>query len=128
MTKSPPPRGNLALVVDDAMVDRERVARILHSAGWEVDLAGSGREALESARARPPDIIFMDIVMPDMDGFEACRRLAQDPQTRAIPIVFISTKSQRADHLWARMQGGRELIAKPFTAQQLLAALRHAGG
>ncbi len=122
------PRGNLALVVDDASVDRDRIADILHRAGWEVEVAGSGREALEVALARPPDIIFLDIVMPGMDGFEACRRLAEDPRTRAIPIVFVSTKSQRADHLWARMQGGRELIAKPFTAEQLLGALRHAGG
>jgi twitching motility two-component system response regulator PilH len=120
-------RGRLALVVDDAAVDRDRVADILHGAGWQVEVAGSGREALEMARARPPDIIFLDIVMPGMDGFEACRRLADDPRTRAIPIVFVSTKSQRADHLWVRMQGGRELIAKPFTAEQLLGALRHAG-
>jgi twitching motility two-component system response regulator PilH len=121
------PRGKLALVVDDASVDRDRIADILHRAGWQVEVAGSGREALEVALARPPDIIFLDIVMPGMDGFEACRRLAEDPRTRAIPIVFVSTKSQRADHLWARMQGGRELIAKPFTAEQLLGALRHAG-
>jgi twitching motility two-component system response regulator PilH len=119
-------RGHLALVVDDAAVDRDRVAAILHSAGWHVELAGSGPEALEMARVRAPDIIFMDIVMPGMDGFEACRRLAEDPTTRAIPIVFVSTKSQRADHLWARMQGGRELIGKPFSAEQLLGALRHA--
>ncbi len=122
-----PVQGSLALVVDDAAVDRDRIADILHCAGWQVDLAVSGREALEKALARPPDIIFMDIVMPGMDGFEACRRLAEDPRTRAIPIVFVSTKSQRADHLWARMQGGRELIGKPFTAEQLLGALRHAG-
>jgi len=68
----------------------------------------------------------MDIVMPDMDGFEACRRLAEDPATRAIPVVFVSTKNRRADQLWARMQGGRELIGKPYTATQLLDALRHA--
>jgi len=122
-----PMPGNLALVVDDAAVDRDRIADVLHWAGWQVDFAGSGQEALEMARARPPDIIFLDIVMPGMDGFEACRRLAEDPRTRGIPIVFVSTKSQRADHLWARMQGGRELIAKPFTKEQLLGALRHTG-
>jgi twitching motility two-component system response regulator PilH len=128
MVQAPTMQGNLALVVDDAAVDRDRIVEILQSAGWRVDTAGSGREAIELARSRPPDIIFMDIVMPGMDGFEACRRLAEDPRTRAIPIVFVSTKSQRADHLWARMQGGRELIGKPFTAQQLLSSLRHAVG
>jgi twitching motility two-component system response regulator PilH len=76
-------------------------------------------------RARP-NIVFMDIVMPQMDGFEACRRLAADPRTKSIPVVFVSTKSQRADQIWARMQGGRDLIGKPYTSSQVLDALRHA--
>ena len=115
-----------ALVVDDAAMDRDRIAEILRRAGWQVGTAVSGRDALERARAERPNIIFMDIVMPEMDGFEACRRLAEDPRTRAIPVVFVSTKSQRADQLWARMQGGKDLIGKPYTASQLLDALKHA--
>jgi len=115
-----------ALVVDDASMDRDRIAEILRRAGWQVGTAVSGRDALERARAERPNIIFMDIVMPEMDGFEACRRLAEDPRTRAIPVVFVSTKSQRADQLWARMQGGKDLIGKPYTASQLLDALKHA--
>ena len=115
-----------ALVVDDAAMDRDRIAEILRRAGWEVGTAVSGRDALERARAERPNIIFMDIVMPEMDGFEACRRLSEDPRTRAIPVVFVSTKSQRADQLWARMQGGKDLIGKPYTASQLLDALKHA--
>ena len=115
-----------ALVVDDAAMDRDRIAEILRRAGWQVGTAVSGRDALERARAERPNIIFMDIVMPEMDGFEACRRLSEDPRTRAIPVVFVSTKSQRADQLWARMQGGKDLIGKPYTASQLLDALKHA--
>ena len=119
-------RRQRALVVDDVATERERMTGILRDAGWQVGTAGSGLEALARARVERPDIIFMDIVMPEMDGFEACRRLAEDPGTRSIPVVFVSTKSRRADQLWARMQGGRELIAKPYTATQLLDALRHA--
>lgn len=115
-----------ALVVDDQATARERMTTILADAGWRVSTAGSAAEALEKARAERPSIIFMDIVMPGMDGFEACRRLAEDPGTRAIPVVFVSTKCQRVDQVWARMQGGRELIGKPYTAAQVLGALRHA--
>ncbi|MFO1196688.1 MAG: response regulator [Burkholderiaceae bacterium] len=117
---------NRALVVDDVAAERERMSGILRGAGWDVRLAASGAQAIERARSERPAIIFMDIVMPDMDGFEACRRLAQHRDTRAIPVVFVSTKSQRADRVWARMQGGRDLIGKPYTVTQLLDALRHA--
>ncbi len=125
----PPALSCEALIVDDLAAERERMQAILQEAGHRVRTAMSGTQALEAARLDPPDIIFMDIVMPGMDGFEACRRLAEDPRTRAIPVVFVSTKSQRADQVWARMQGGRELIAKPYAPEHLLAAIeRHAAG
>ncbi|MBN9461667.1 MAG: response regulator [Burkholderiales bacterium] len=115
-----------ALVVDDLGTERERMAAILLDAGWQVSTAGSGAEALEKARAERPAIIFMDIVMPGMDGYQACRRLAGDPLTRTIPVVFVSTKCQRADQVWARMQGGKALIGKPYSEAQVLDALRFA--
>ena len=117
---------NRALVVDDVAAERERMSGILRGAGWDVRLAASGAQAIERARSERPAIIFMDIVMPEMDGYQACRRLAVDPATRSIPVVFVSTKHQRADQLWARMQGGRALLPKPPTAEQLLGALQHA--
>jgi twitching motility two-component system response regulator PilH len=120
-------RAHHALVVDDVAHDRRRMLAILEQAGWRVRTARDGLAAIEAARRHRPDIILLDIVMPGMDGFEACRRLAADPRTRAIPVVFVSSKAERADHLWARMQGGRDLVAKPFTAEGLLAAVgRHA--
>jgi len=117
---------NTALVVDDQATARERMSAILADAGWRVSTAGSAAEALEKARAERPAIIFMDIVMPGMDGYQACRRLAVDPATRAIPVVFVSTKCQRADQVWARMQGGKALIGKPYSDAQVLDALRFA--
>ena len=125
-TATVPTASNKALVVDDLATERERLAGILREAGWQVETACSGVEAIERAHSVRPNIVFMDIVMPEMDGFEACRRLATDPQTKAIPVVFVSTKSQRADQVWARMQGGRDLIGKPYTSAQVLDALRHA--
>lgn len=116
----------LALVADDRPIDRERLASILVKAGWRVDQAHDGLQAVERARATQPAIIFMDIMMPVMDGFQACRQLVADDRTRAIPVVFVSTKSQRADQVWVRAQGGRELISKPFASADVLAALKFA--
>ena len=112
-----------ALVVDDSAVDRQHMVNLLTRAGWDVRAASTGIEALQLAGQRQPDVIFMDIVMPGMDGYQACRRLAEDPQTRRISVVFVSTKNQRADQVWARMQGGKALIGKPCTADQLQSAL-----
>lgn len=117
---------NRALVVDDIAAERERMGRILRAAGWAVSEAASGVEAIERARADAPDIIFLDIVMPEMDGFQACRQLAADPATRGIPVIVVSSKCQRADHVWARALGCRELIGKPYRGEQLIDALRHA--
>ncbi len=119
-------RVHTALVVDDQASARVRMTTILTDAGWHVSTAGNAAEALEKARAERPSIIFMDIVMPGMDGYQACRKLAVDPLTRAIPVVFVSTKCQRADQVWARMQGGKALIGKPFSDAQVLDALRFA--
>lgn len=117
---------NTALVVDDAATDRARMVSILTAAGWRVRTATGGLDAIEQARAEPPAIIFLDIMMPDLDGYQTCRRLAGDPRTRSIPVVFVSTKCQRADQVWARMQGGTALIGKPYSEAQLLEALRYA--
>lgn len=117
---------NTALVVDDLATERERMSKILADAGWHVSTAVGGAEALEKARAERPAIIFLDIVMPDMDGYQTCRKLAGDPLTRAIPVVFVSTKCQRADQVWARMQGGKALIGKPYSDLQVLDALKFA--
>ena len=125
-TRRPP--AQQALVVDDSAVDRPHLTNLLTRAGWQVAAAANGMEALKLAKRQPPDIIFMDIMMPGMDGYQACRRLAEDPMTRGIPVVFVSTKNQRADQVWARMQGGRALLPKPLTPAQLLSALQHVDG
>jgi len=119
-------RAHTALVVDDQASARVRMTTILTDAGWRVSTAGNAAEAIEKARTERPSIIFMDIVMPGMDGYQACRKLAVDPLTRAIPVVFVSTKCERADQVWARMQGGKALIGKPFSDAQVLDALRFA--
>lgn len=124
MSETTETKAPLALVADDHTPDRDRLSSILVNAGWRVAQARNGLQAVARAKAGKPAIIFMDIMMPEMDGFQACRRLVGDESTRAIPVVFVSTKHQRADQIWARAQGGRELIAKPIMREAVLAALK----
>jgi twitching motility two-component system response regulator PilH len=115
------------LVVDDSPADLANLRSILDAQGIASVIATSGREALEKAVREKPDLILLDIVMPDMDGYEACRRLQADPELRAIPVVFVSSKNQKADHLWAKMQGAKALVCKPYTAAQITDALKTFG-
>ncbi len=117
---------NKALVVDDSATDLTNIRAILQDAGWLVSTASSGEKAIERARSDRPNIIFLDIVMPQLDGFGTSRALGEDPSTRGIPVVFVSTKSTKADQIWAKAQGGKALISKPFSADQIMDALKFA--
>ena len=115
---------NKVLVVDDSDTELTNIKSIVSDTGCIVLSASSGVEAVELARKEQPDIIFMDIIMPDMDGYEATRKLNNDPITRDIPIVFVSSKSQKADKLWAQMQGGKGYVTKPYTPDKILSQLK----
>jgi len=115
------------LVVDDSPVDLENLKSILADTGWVVLTAKDGAESLACAKAEKPDVIFMDVIMPEMDGFEACRRLRKDNMTKDIPVVFVTSKNQRADRVWAQMQGAKALLAKPYTKDQIIAQLKDLG-
>jgi twitching motility two-component system response regulator PilH len=111
------------LVVDDALVDRQHLEGILAGAGHRVLIAESGEQGVARARKDRPDLILMDVNMPDLDGFAATRRLKADPDTRDIPVVFVTGKNQKADVAWGRMLGARAYIGKPYAAGEILAAL-----
>ncbi len=113
-----------ALVVDDSPVDLAHVKGILMDAGCLVVTAASGSEAVAKAKAEKPNIIFLDIVMPDMDGYEACRLLAEDPATKGIPVVFVTSKGQKADKVWGQMQGAKGHVVKPATSEQVIDQLK----
>lgn len=108
------------LVVDDSLTELTHIEAIVTATGCAVLRATNGREALALAREHRPDIIFMDIIMPEMDGYEATRRLNDDPATRGIPIIFVSSKRQKADKVWGELQGGRGYITKPFSPSQIV--------
>ena len=115
------------LVVDDAAADRQQLASILSAAGHMVLLAESGEHGLLRARRDRPDLIVVDMNMPDLDGFAATRRLKSDPLTREIPVVFVTGSNQKADIAWGRMLGARGYLAKPYAREQVLAEVEAQG-
>ena len=112
------------LIVDDSAAEAANLKTIVADAGYFPVVLTDGKDAVERAKSEKPDLIFMDIVMPGVDGYEACRQLAADPSTKAIPIVMVSSKNQKADHLWAKMQGAKALIGKPYTKDDILNAIK----
>jgi twitching motility two-component system response regulator PilH len=108
------------LAVDDSRADLANIEDILKGARYEVFEAGSGREAIDKARALKPDLIFMDVMMSEMDGFQATREILKDPALKHIPVVFVTSKCNKADRVWAQMVGGKALVCKPYTADEIL--------
>jgi adenylate cyclase len=115
--------GATILCVDDTLSNLKVLQAILAGSGHRLVCAGSGREALELVAAEPPDLILLDVVMPDVDGFEVCRRLRGDPRTRMLPIVMVTAHGEH-ERRQALDAGADDLIAKPVDASELLARVR----
>jgi twitching motility two-component system response regulator PilH len=109
------------LIVDDAPVDAQNLRRIFSDAGWTVLVAATGGDGVAVAKRDTPDLILMDVNMPGLDGFSATRQLMQDPATKGIPVVFVTSKDQKADRVFAQMLGAKGYITKPYTDDQVLA-------
>lgn len=107
------------LVVDDDETARTSLVSLLQERGYEVLTATSGQESLVLAGKMKPDIIFMDIIMESMDGFQACRKLKTNEATKDIPVIMVTSKNQPVDRLWAQKQGATAYIAKPYSADDI---------
>lgn len=111
---------NKILLVDDSATDLQNLKDAVTGTGIQFVTASSGEDAISVATKETPDLIFMDIVMDDVDGYRACRTLKENDATKDIPVVFVSSKKQRADKLWAEKQGGRGFIVKPYSKDDIL--------
>ncbi|HEX9861125.1 MAG TPA: response regulator [Nitrospirota bacterium] len=111
---------NRILVVDDEMHIIRIVKYKLESAGYEVLTALNGEDAIRIAKEQKPGLIFLDIMMPGLNGYEVCTRLKNDPATRDIIIIMLSAKGQEADKIKGLEVGVDEYITKPFSPQDLL--------
>ncbi|HEY9805126.1 MAG TPA: EAL domain-containing protein [Candidatus Obscuribacterales bacterium] len=113
------------LVIDDIPENLRLLATILVKEGYNVRKALNGSMALTAVQTVPPDLILLDIMMPDMDGYEVCHRLKADPQTAKIPIIFLSALSEGLDKAKAFETGGADYISKPFQVQEVLARVQN---
>ena len=109
------------LVVDDTIASLRLLSDILTQAGYRVRPADRPRLALQSALAHPPSLILLDVRMPEMDGFELCRRLKQDERTAEIPVIFISALQDTEDKVRGFEVGGVDFVSKPFEEAEVLA-------
>ncbi|MCK4419050.1 response regulator [Candidatus Aerophobetes bacterium] len=108
------------LIADDHPKAVELVRVTLEGRNYEIVDASNGKETLKKARLEKPDLVLLDVVMPKMDGFEVCRKLKKDPQTKEIPIIMLTAKGQAVDKKKGRQIGARDYITKPFSPSALL--------
>ena len=112
------------LVVDDEQDILELVRHTLNKEGYEVHIAVNGQQAVEKARKILPDLILMDVMMPIMDGMEACRQLKEDSETKNISIIFLTARSEEFAELAGFEAGADDYIAKPIRSRVLLSRIR----
>jgi DNA-binding response OmpR family regulator len=118
------PDAKLILVADDEPDIVTIVEMILRSQGYDVLKAANGLEALELAERHSPDLILLDIMMPDMDGWEVLRLLHVDPSTSEIPVAMISAKTGSRAKITSMQEGAVDYITKPVDSQELLSKVR----
>lgn len=116
------PQSNI-LIVDDTPANLRLLTSILSKQNYEVRPIPNGKWAIEAAQMATPDLILLDIMMPEMDGFEVCRHLKSDKRTRQIPIIFISARDETNDKVMAFQVGGVDYITKPFQVEEVLARI-----
>lgn len=109
------------LVVDDTKMNLMILVKTLGDEGYRVRPALSGAAALEAAGKEAPDLILLDIMMPDMDGYQVCRTLKKDPLLKDIPVIFISAMDQVEDKIKGFEAGGVDYVSKPFQTKEVLA-------
>ncbi len=114
----------LILIVDDAHISLKLAAEILGSNGYRVALADSGTAALSFASEKCPDLILLDIVMPDMDGFEVCRKLKESERTAAIPVIFLTGHADNGSITRSYDLGGAGCLTKPFNSAEMKAKVK----
>ena len=116
--------GNI-LIVDDTPENLQILSATLSERGYKVRGVVKGQMALRAAKSAPPDLILLDIIMPEMDGYEVCSQLKADPKTREIPVIFISALDEVLDKIKAFTVGGVDYITKPFQVAEVLARVEH---
>jgi phosphate regulon transcriptional regulator PhoB len=112
------------LIVEDEPDIRDLLVFHLEREGFQAVTCKSGTDALRLARSSPPDLILLDLMLPEMDGLEVCRRLRQEPATRALPIVMLTARGDEVDRVLGLELGADDYVVKPFSPRELVARIR----
>jgi DNA-binding response OmpR family regulator len=118
------PLASEVLVVEDEPDIRNLIVLHLVRDGFRCRSAGTGVEALAAVKASPPDLVILDLMLPEMDGLEVCRRLRQEPRTASIPIIMLTAKTDEVDRVLGLELGADDYVAKPFSPKELVARVR----
>ena len=109
-----------SLIVDDSPTQMANMIKIVESHGHQTVTATNGLEGVEKAKAELPDLILMDVVMPELNGFQATRKITKDPATAHIPVILVTTKDQDTDKVWGERQGAKAYLVKPVQENALI--------
>ncbi|MCF6289303.1 MAG: response regulator [Proteobacteria bacterium] len=112
------------LIVDDSPSQLFGMQKIIEKMGHEVLSATNGDEGVRTAKEQIPDLILMDVVMPELNGFQATRKISREERTSHIPIIMVTTKNLQTDKVWAMRQGAKDYLVKPVTEKTLVAVIK----
>lgn len=112
------------LIVDDSPSQLMGMRRIVEKLGHEIVTAEDGAQGVEVAKREIPDLILMDVVMPNLNGFQATRSISKEPATAHIPIILVTTKDQETDKVWGMRQGAKAYLTKPVNEAALVKLLK----
>ncbi|MGN6313674.1 MAG: response regulator [Rhodanobacteraceae bacterium] len=114
------------LIVDDSPSQLLGLKRLVEKMGHETLTAEDGAAGVEVAKRELPDLVLMDVVMPNLNGFQATRSISKDPATAHIPVILVTTKDQDTDRVWGMRQGARAFVTKPVNEAELTKAVTEA--
>lgn len=112
--------GKKIFIVEDELDFLSTLRERLEFEGYVVVSAVDGEEALGKIPEEKPDLILLDIMLPEMNGYQVCRELKRNPETETIPVVMVTAKSQESDKFWAKETGADDYVTKPFEMEELL--------
>lgn len=113
----------LIMIVEDSQTDMRIAESICLDNGYKTIAVTEGDKVLSTALEKKPDLILLDVILPNKNGFQVCRQLKATPETKEINIVIVSSKDQASDKFWGKKQGADDYITKPYTEGELLAAI-----
>jgi len=111
--------GKLVLVVDDSLTDRQIAASVCEQKGLRVETAEEGETAYIKAMDLKPELILLDVILPQKNGFQVCRQIKKTPELNGVKVILVTSKSQESDKFWGEKQGADAYLTKPYSDEEL---------